>query len=167
MKCETIEEKNGNNNNERSSHWRMRFQQWRWAGGGIERGKKGSEKMNNENNPIHASNNKKSNAWFEFFNEFVHSIQCIQFFFCALYPKLSKKFFESSLNPANTNKWTTTFRAQHTVHRAMLLFIILHVVFDSLSCTRSFLSQSRAFSQTAINHFYIRNVLIMIIKPCE
>lgn len=88
-------------------------------------------------------------------------------FFCALYPKLSKKIFESSLNPANTNKWTTTFRAQHTAQRAMVLFIILHVVFDSLSCTRSFLSQSRAFSQTAINHFYIRNVLIMIIKPCE
>lgn len=87
--------------------------------------------------------------------------------FCALYPKLSKKIFESSLNPANTNKWTTTFRAEHTAHRAFVLFIILHVVFDSLSCTRSFLSQSRAFSQTAINHFYIRNVLIMIIKPCE
>lgn len=93
MKCETIEEKNGNNNNERSSHWRMRFQQWRWAEGGIERGKKGSEKMNNENNPIHASNNKKSNAWFEFFNEFVHSIQCIQFFLCALSQTQQENFW--------------------------------------------------------------------------
>lgn len=166
MKCETIEEKNGNNNNERSSHWRMRFLQWRWTGAGIERGKKGSEKMNNENNPIHASNKKKQRVIWIFQRVCTfHTMHSV--FFCALYPKLSKKIFESSLNPANTNKWTTTFRAEHTAHRAIVLFIILHVVFDSLSCTRSFLSQSRAFSQTAINHFYIRNVLIMIIKPYE
>lgn len=158
--------KNGNNNNERSSHWRMRFQQWICK----RRNKKRKERVG-ENEQWKQSDScvqqKKKQRVIWIFQRVCtfHTMQSV--FFVRFIPNSARKFFESSLNPANTNKWTTTFRAENIAHRAKVLFIILHVVFDSLSCTRSFLSQSRAFSQTAINHFYIRNVLIMIIKPCE
>lgn len=128
MKFETIGEKNGPNNGRISLENAISPTK----NGKSEKKKVGLAKMNNENNnPIHASDEKNCVIWiFHQAYTYIHALHHGIFFSAR---QSARTIFGCWLNLVNAHT------NGHTASRIILFIVVLHVVFDSLSRTRSFL----------------------------